>query len=151
LFKNKEAKNMKKLLSIFLIFLLTATISASATTNIQIEEKSTTAGPFTGEIGFLRSREWNKVGEISGTYNQRNRFLGFNGDWEITTGDYTGTTGTMQGGFGRNILLGSITISDSGRQAPIIGFIRFNQDAGEFAGRFMSVVGPALYFKGTFT
>jgi len=142
---------MKKLLSIFVIFLFIATVSASATTNIIIEEKTTAAGTFTGEIGFLRSREWNKVGEISGTYTQRNRFLGFNGDWEITTGDLTGTTGTMQGGFGRNILLGRITISDSGRQAPIIGFIRFNQDTGEFAGRFMSIVGPALYFKGTFT
>jgi len=151
LFKNKEAKKMKKLLSIFLIFLLTATITVSATTNSIIEEKQSTAGTFIGEIGFLRAREWNKVGDISGTYSQRNRFLGFNGGWEITTGDYTGTTGTMQGGFGRNILLGRITISDSGRQAPIIGFIRFNQDTGEFAGRFMSIVGPALYIKGTFT
>ena len=139
---------MKKLLSIFIIFLFLATISASATT---IQEKPTAAGTFTGEIGFLRSREWNKVGDISGTYTDRSRFLGFNGNWEITTGDYTGTTGTMQGGFGRNILLGRITISDSGRQAPIIGFIRFNQDTGEFGGRFMSIVGPALYFKGTFT
>jgi len=142
---------MKKLLPFFVIFILLATISASATSNIIIEEKQSTAGTFIGEIGYSRSREWNKVGEISGTYNQRNRFLGFNGGWEITTGDYTGTTGTMQGGFGRNILLGRITISDSGRQAPIIGFIRFNKDTGEFAGRFMSIVGPALYFKGTFT
>ena len=128
-----------------------AVISVSATTNISIEKKPTNAGTFTGEIGFLRSREWNKAGEISGTYTQRNRFQSFNGDWEITTGDYTGTRGTMQGGFGRNILLGRITLGDSGKQAPIIGFIRFNQDTGEFGGRFMSVIGPALYFKGTFT
>ena len=142
---------MKKLLSIFVIFLFIATISASATSKIIIEEKSITAGTFTGEIGYSRAREWNKVGEISGTYSQRNRFQSFNGDWEITTGDYSGTTGTMQGGFGRNILIGRIILGDSGRQAPIIGFIRFNQDTGEFGGRFMSIVGPALYFKGTFT
>ena len=144
---------MKKLLSIFVIFLFMATITVSATSNIQVEEKpSTTAGTFTGEIGYFRSsREWNKAGDISGTYSQRNRYYSFNGNWEITTGDYTGTTGTIQGGFGRNILLGRITLGDSGRQAPIIGFIRFNQDTGEFAGRFMSIVGPALYFKGTFT
>jgi len=142
---------MKRLLPFFVIFILLATISASATTNIQIEEKTTAAGTFTGEIGFLRSTEWNKAGEISGTYTQRNRFLGFNGNWEITTGNLTGTTGTMQGGFGRNILIGRITISNSGRQAPIIGFIGFRPDSGEFGGRFMSIVGPALYFKGTFT
>ena len=57
----------------------------------------------------------------------------------------------MQGGFGRNILLGRITLGDSGRQAPIIGFIGFRPGSGEFGGRFMSIVGPALYFKGTFT
>ena len=142
---------MKKLLSIFVIFLFIATISASATSKIIIEEKPTAAGTFTGEIGYSRSREWNKVGELSGTYTQRNRFYGFNGNWEITTGDLTGTTGTMQGGFGRNILLGRITLTDSGRQAPIIGFIGFRPDSGEFGGRFMSIIGPALYFKGTFT
>lgn len=137
---------MKRLLSIFVIFLLLATISVSATSNISIEIKPTT-GMFTGEIGYLRSREWNKAGEISGTYEQRNRFYTFNGDWEITTGQYTGTKGTMQGAFGRNILLGRITFSESGRQAPIIGF---RQDSGEFGGRFMSIIGPALYFKGNY-
>lgn len=142
---------MKKLLPIFVIFILLATITASATSAILIEEKPTTTGTFTGEIGYLRSREWNKAGEISGTYTQRNRFYNFNGDWEITTGQNTGTEGTMQGAFGRNILLGRITFSDSGRQAPIIGFIGFRQDTGEFGGRFMSVIGPALYFKGNYT
>ena len=141
---------MKKSLSIFVIFLLLATISISATSKILIEEKPTATGTFTGEIGYLRSREWNKAGEISGTYGQRNRFYTFNGDWEITTGQYAGMTGTMKGAFGRNILLGRITFSESGRQAPIIGFIGFRSDSGEFGGRFMSVIGPALYFKGIY-
>jgi hypothetical protein len=141
---------MKKSLSIFVIFILLATISISATSNISVEEKPSTAGIFTGEIGYLRSREWNKVGEISGTYGQRNRFYNFNGNWEITMGQYAGTKGTMKGAFGRNILLGRITFSESGRQAPIIGFIGFRPDTGEFGGRFMSVIGPALYFRGTY-
>jgi len=141
---------MKKSLSIFIIFILLATISISATSAITIEEKPTTTGTFTGEIGYLRSRELNKVGEISGTYEQRNRVYTFYGDWEMTTGQYAGTKGTMKGAFGKNILLGRITFSESSRQAPIIGFIDFRRDTREFGGRFMSIIGPALYFKGTF-
>jgi hypothetical protein len=65
-------------------------------------------------------------------------------------GQHSGKKGTMQGAFGRNILLGRITFSESERQAPIIGFVGFRPDEGEFFGRFMSVIGPALYFKGIY-
>ena len=141
---------MKKLLAIFVIFVFLGTVSVSAVSTISTEKKITKTGTFKGEIGYSESSEWKKVGELSGTYAQKNKYHAFTGDWEITVGQYAGTTGTMKGIFAKNILYGKITISESGKQAPIIGFIGFKKDTAQFGGRFMSVVGPALYFKGTY-
>ena len=145
---------MKKILVIFTILVLFGTISATALP-IKIEKSEITiisseTGNFQGEIGFPREGEWNKVGELSGTFNQRNRFYRIEGDWEITEGQQSGATGIINGFFVRNIIIGRITIDESGRKAPIIGFIRINEDEMTFGGRFMSIVGPALYFKGSF-
>lgn len=142
---------MKKLLAIISILMLLATISVSAIP-VLIEKKPVTtgSGTYSGEIGDIKSKEWIKVGELSGTYEQKNKFYKFEGNWKITEGDYAGSTGTMQGFFGKHILLGKITITESGKKAPIIGFIGFNETALTFKGRFMSIVGPALYFKGTY-
>ena len=142
---------MKKLIAIISILLMVGAISASANT-VLIKNKPVTldSGSFTGEIGYPQAQEWVKVGELSGTYEQKTKFYRFVGDWEITEGDYAGSTGTMIGGFGKHILIGKITITESGKKAPIIGFIGFNETASTFFGRFMSVVGPALYFKGTY-
>jgi hypothetical protein len=142
---------MKKILVLLALFILLGTISATAVT---IEERQTTpkpaqTGTFTGEVGYQKDGEWNKVGDLSGTYEQKNRFYKFNGNWEITVGEKTGS-GTMVGIFGKHILYGRITISESGKKAPIIGFIGVNQTSQQFIGRAMSIVGPALYFKGTY-
>ena len=142
---------MKKLLAVIAIFILLGTISVTATP-ILIENKSFTTGDrtYTGEIGYIESKEWKKVGELSGTYEKKNKFYKFEGNWEITEGKLAGSTGTMLGGFGKDILIGKITITESGKKAPIIGFINFNETTQIFKGRFMSVVGPALYFKGNY-
>ena len=143
---------MKKLLAIIIIFILFGTVSASAI-SVLGEKKSVTngSGNYSGEIGDFKSKEWFKIGELSGTYEQKNKFYRFDGSWEIIKGQYAGSTGTMQGIFGKHILYGKIIISESGKKAPIIGFIGFNETVKTFKGRFMSVVGPALYFKGTYT
>ena len=146
---------MKKILAIFAILILLGTISATAIP-IKIEKpKKTTitseTGNFEGEIGFFRDREWNKVGVLSGIFNQRNRFYRIEGDWEITEGRQADARGIINGFFVRNIVIGRITIDESGRKAPIIGFIRINEEEMTFSGRFMSLIGPALYFKGTFS
>jgi hypothetical protein len=144
---------MKKIISLMLILSLFGMISASAQI-IPIEKTLHTqdqgnTGDFLGEIGFIRNQQWNKVGELSGTYNQ-NRIVRINGNWIITEGEYAGTSGTMRGIIFRNFIFFRASV-DSGRTLPFIGFIRINEDESTFGGRFMSFVGPALYFKGTYT
>lgn len=142
---------MKKLLVIFTILIFFGTISASA---ISFSEqvlkplpKDDVTGTFEGEIGFPREGEWNAVGELSGTYTQRTRVSVIDGEWNLPERDATGTVKAI---FGRHILIGRITIDGEDRKAPIIGFIFFREETQEFGGRFMSIVGPALYFKGTY-
>ena len=145
---------MKKLLAIFAIFVLLGTTLATALPiTIEKTEKTPLAGEtgtFEGEIGHLQGGEWNAIGEISGTYELRNRFGIIDGEWEIIVGEQAGTTGILRVLFGRFILIGRITIDETGRKAPIIGFIFFEEETKKFGGRFMSLVGPALYFKGTY-
>ena len=143
---------MRKILVVLALFILLGTISATAVTieDTQTTPKPAQTGTFTGEIGYKKDGEWNKVGDLSGTYEQKNKFYRFEGTWEITVGEKTGS-GTMTGIFGKHILYGKITITESGKKAPIIGFIGFNTETQEFTGRAMSIVGPALYFKGTYT
>ncbi len=146
---------MKKLFAILLMFILIGTISATAiplsvqkTVQKPIPTKSET-GTFEGEIGYIKDGEWNAVGELSGTYKLRARFGTINGQWIITQRDQSGTLRAI---FGRNlnIILGRIKIDETGKIAPIIGFIGFREETNEFGGRFMSIIGPALYFKGTY-
>lgn len=141
---------MKKLFAIIAIFMLLGTISVSAVP-VLIEKKPVAmgSGSFVGEIGNMKSGEWKKWGDLSGTYEQKNLFYKFVGRWEITNGNLT-SNGTMRGIFGKHILIGKITIAESGKNAPIIGFIGFNETKLIFKGRFMSIVGPALNFKGTY-
>jgi hypothetical protein len=142
---------MKKLLSILAIFILLGTIFAIAVPAFVLKTPiKSSIGTFSGEIGYIKSKEWYTVGLLSGTFQQKNKFYRFNGTWEIIEGNYSGTTGTVFGFFGKNLLLGKITLDESGKKAPIIGFIGFNQSALKFGGRFISVIGPALYFKGTY-
>jgi len=142
---------MKKLLAIFTILIFFGTISASAinTTEqvLKTLEKDDVTGTFEGEIGFPQQGEWNAVGELSGTYQQRARVSVIDGEWSIPERDATGTVKAI---FGRHILIGRITIDGAERKAPILGFIFFREETQEFGGRFMSIIGPALYFKGTY-
>jgi hypothetical protein len=142
---------MKKLLTILAIFVILGTIYAtSVPASVLKTPINSGTGTFSGEIGYIKSKEWYTIGILSGTFEQKNKFHRFDGTWEITEGNYTGTTGTIVGFFGKNILLGKITLDESGKKAPIIGFIVINETSLKFGGRFMSIVGPALYFKGTY-
>ena len=146
---------MKKILVIFTLLVILGTISVTALP-IKIEKPEKTiitseTGNFEGEIGYPREGEWNAVGEISGTYQTRNRFIRYDGQWEITEGQQAGTTGTIVGFSVRIFIIGRITIDETGRKAPIVGFLRINEETKEFGGRFMSLIGTALYFKGTYS
>ena len=145
---------MKKYLVIFAIFIMFGTMSATALP-IMIEKPETRlldgeTGTLIGEIGYQIEGEWNKVGEISGTYELRKRIGIINGEWEIIEGEHAGETGTIDAIFGKIFLFGRITIHETGNKAPIVGFLFIKEDTHEFGGRFMSLIGPALYFKGTY-
>jgi hypothetical protein len=87
------------------------------------------------------------IGNISGTYDLRNRGGRFNGEWAISFQN-TSKSGTMRGAFMRRFILGRITIDSVNRTIPVIGFIRFTN--GSFVGRCMAPMGLALYFWGTY-
>lgn len=104
-------------------------------------------GIFEGNIGYKRQNQnATVVGTMNGTYEMRNRGGRFTGDWATEN-----RTGTLRGAFGRHFLVGRISTMVNGtqRSLPIIGFLYTNST--HFIGRFMSVVGPALYFWGTHT
>jgi hypothetical protein len=146
---------MKKLFILWLCVFLTSTAIVTASPFISIENLKIQTptfldptGNFDGSIGHGRQGNWTEVGLINGTYDLGNRFGRFNGEWAIDLQNRS-ATGTMRGGFGRHILIGRITIDGRDRGLPIIGFIGFRNES--FFGRFMSLIGPALYFQGTFT
>jgi|PlaIllAssembly_1097288.scaffolds.fasta_scaffold1211327_1 uncharacterized membrane protein len=139
---------MKKLLSILAIVILFA--SMSTVTSVSLSAISTT-GTFEGNIGYRTNGSWVPIGNISGSYTDVGwlgyRWGGFNGNWSINNGN---TTGSMQGRF-RLLIIGRIStvINGTQRQLPIIGFLG-SKPNGEFLGRVMSYVGPALYFWGNY-
>jgi len=142
---------MKKLFAILSIFIFLGAMSATAMPVSVHKLVQTTAagetGTFEGEIGYTKDKEWVAVGEMSGTYELRTRAGIMDGQWVITDKD---TSGTMKVIFTKHILIGRITIEETGKKAPIIGFIGFKEETNQFGGRFMSIVGPALYFQGTY-
>lgn len=104
-------------------------------------------GSFEGSIG-PRPRGNQTIGNISGTYELRNRGGRFNGECAITIQN-TSKSGTMRGVFIRIFLFGKVTIDEENRTVPIVGFIRHIN--GSFVGRFMAPTGPTLYFWGTYS
>jgi hypothetical protein len=142
---------LKKLIiiSLCLLFLgvsITAAIPGLTQQAIQKMPLAQT-GTFDGNIGYRRQgQNATIVGTISGAYELRNRSGRFTGDWAVKN-----QTGTFNGGFGRQILIGRISAMVNGTEKtlPIVGFIKV-QD-GQFIGRFIAPVGPALYFRGTYT
>jgi hypothetical protein len=139
---------MKKIAIISLCLLLGVSIAAAAPGVRQQQTTSlTTTGTFSGDITYQRpGPDATIVGTISGTYEMGNRSGRFTGDWATEN-----KTGTFRGGFGRHILLGRISMMVDGteKSLPIIGFIGAKD--GVFVGRAMSLIGPALYFKGNYT
>ncbi len=142
---------MIKKLSMVSLCLLIGVSIAAATPRIPQQTTETIVldptGTFDGNIGY-KQQDQNAtiVGTISGTYEIRNRGGIFTGDWvtENRTGIFTGV-------FGKNILIGKITIivNETEKSLPIVGF--YGGRNGQFIGRFMAPVGPALYFWGNYT
>ena len=139
---------MKKIAIISLCLLLGVSIAAAAP-GMRQQQTTTldTTGTFSGNLTYQRpGPNATIVGTISGNYTLRNRGGLFNGEWNTVN-----NTGTFRGRFGRHVLLGRISTMVNGTQKslPIIGFIGAKD--GVFVGRAMSLIGPALYFKGNYT
>jgi hypothetical protein len=142
---------MKKIMTVSLCLLFVSVSIAAAAPGLtsQTIDKLPLAvnGAFTANIGYRRQgQNATIVGTMNGTYEMRARGGRFTGDWATEN-----RTGTLRGGFGRHILLGRITTMVNGteRSLPVVGFLKA-QD-GQFIGRFMAPVGPALYFWGDYT
>ena len=141
---------VKKIAIISVCFLLGVSIAAAVPTLAQKTTQATTLDPtgtFDGNIGYkLKGQDATIVGTISGTYEIRDKGGIFSGDWATNN-----RTGTFRGVFGKNILFGMIaTMVDGTEQSlPIVGFYECKN--GQFIGRFMAPVGPALYFGGNYT
>ena len=142
---------MKKIITLSLCLLFVGVTVASAIPTLTSQSAKTTplfaGGTFMGSIGYKRpGQNATVVGIINGTYEMRARGGRFNGDWATEN-----RTGTLRGGFARHFLIGRITLMVNGteRTLPIVGFLRAVD--GQFIGRFMAPVGPALYFWGEYT
>jgi len=139
---------MKKIAIISLCLLLLGVSIAAAAPGMKQQQTTTlgTTGTFSGDITYQRpGPNATIVGTIAGNYTLKNRGGLFNGEWNTVN-----NTGTFRGRFGRHIFLGRISMMVNGteKSLPIIGFIGAKD--GGFIGRGMSLIGPALYFKGTY-
>jgi hypothetical protein len=143
---------MRKIL-VLIIGILIVGMSVSATIpSLDVRTlNNKTVTPITGSFeGTLGPRPHGNttVGTFSGTYELRNRGGRFTGDWNLSFQNKS-ASGTMRGVFARHFMFGRITIAETNKKAPIVGFLRGNNES--FAGRVMAPVGPALYFWGTYT
>lgn len=142
---------MKKILTLSICLLFIGVTAAAATPALTPEATKMTptfaGGMFVGSIGYKRQGEnATIVGTINGTYEMRARGGRFNGEWATEN-----RSGTLRGRFARHYLIGRVTLMVNGteRNVPIVGFLRAVD--GQFIGRFMAPVGPALYFWGDYT
>lgn len=144
---------MKKIatLSLCLLFIGVSLAAAAPGLTQQTKQLFTLdppTGTYEGYIGIPAHQGQNAtiVGEMNGTYQLLNRGGRFFGDWETEN-----RSGTMRGRFGAHLLIGRVSTMINGtmRSLPIIGFIRAHNNT--LFGRFMSFIGPALYFWGTYT
>ena len=143
---------MKKTVVILIGLLLlgisvTATIPSFAVQNMSTQTSATTSGTFQGSIG-PRPQGNKTIGFFSGTYELRSRGGRFTGDWDLSFQNKS-ASGKVNGIFTRQFIFGRITISETNKKAPIVGFLRANNET--IVGRVMAPVGPALYFWGTYT
>lgn len=142
---------MGKKIATISLYLLLGVLIFTATPSLTQQTTQTTTlnltGEFDGNIGYkLPDQEATIVGTISGTYEIRDKGGIFSGDWATDN-----RTGTFKGVFGKNILIGTIATQVDGteKSLPIVGFYR--EKNGQFIGRFMAPVGPALYCWGNYT
>jgi len=142
---------MVKKIAIISVCLLLGVSIATATPGFTQQIKSSTTlaltGTFDGNIGYKRpDQNATIVGMISGTYEIRDKGGIFTGDLVTEK-----RIGTFRGVFGRNILIGKFTtlVDGTEKSLPIVGF--YGDRNGQFIGRFMAPVGPALYFWGNYT
>jgi hypothetical protein len=142
---------MKKIAFVCVCLLfVSVSMTAAAPTLKQHTQRFTVdpTGTFEGYLGVPEHQGHNEtvVGIMNGTYWLRNRGGRFTATWETEN-----RTGALRGGFGRHLLIGRISTMVNGtqRSLPIIGFLKAQDN--EFIGRFMSYIGPALYFWGTYT
>ena len=143
---------MKKITIVSICLLLVGVSIAGATseTNQQVQKTPIlTMGTFNANLSKqIPGPNATIVGTVNGSYNgtqNRGRFMG---TW------YVGNqTGTFKGGYRKIFFIGLVRamVNGSVRNIPIIGFIRIVPTDHIIKGRFMAPVGPALYFKGTYT
>lgn len=135
------------MIGILLISMFLATTTSFAVQDLKTGALPSKTGSFEGSLG-PRPHGNQTVGTISGTYEHRTHGGRFNGDWNLSYQNIS-ASGTMKGRFARHIIIGRITITETNRTLPIVGFLRVNNET--FSGRVMAPVGPALYFWGTYT
>ena len=143
---------MKKLKTMTLVILLigmflATTIPSFAVQNLNHNAVLLTTGSFEGNLG-PRPHGNKTVGTFSGTYEVRARGGRFTGDWDLSFQNKS-ASGTMKGVFARHFIFGRITVAETNKRAPIVGFLRANNET--IVGRVMAPVGPALYFWGSYT
>jgi hypothetical protein len=149
-------KDMKKLVPIFVIFVLLGTmIVTSQTISVDRIEKTPfpiKTGNFEGEI-FAESEV---IGIISGTFafypiiKDGLAITKFNGIWEISVGEYAGTTGTVIGFGGKFFQFGRITIDGTGEKFSVISQISFNEINYRFSGNLKLILGSSFYTSGDY-
>jgi hypothetical protein len=127
-----------------LIVAMSVTVPSLAVQNINDQTTTATTGSFEGSLG-PRPHGNKTVGTFSGTYELRVRGGRFTGDWNLSFQNKS-ASGTMKGVFAKHFMFGRITVTETNKRAPIVGFLRVNNET--FVGRVMAPVGPALYYWG---
>jgi hypothetical protein len=143
---------MKKIIVIILCILMssisvTAAIPTITVQHLYDKNELMTTGSFSADLG-PRPYGNKTVGTLSGTYELRARGGRFTGDWNLSFQNKS-ATGTIKGVFAKHFIFGRITVTETNRKAPIVGFLRVNNES--IVGRVMAPVGPALYYWGSYT
>jgi hypothetical protein len=152
IFLRKGSERMKKIFVMMIGILVssisvTAAIPSFAVQNLNHNTVLLTTGSFEGNLG-PRPHGNKTMGTFSGTYELRARGGRFTGDWNLSFQNKS-ASGTMKGVFARHFIFGRITVAETNKRAPIVGFLRANNET--VVGRVMAPVGPALYYWGSYT
>ena len=148
---------MKKIAGIMIVCIMFSSFTAASAISINhevinLKNKSLLyyddwSGEFSGNIGYKdpNSEEPKIVATISGNFKIGEKACFFNG---VVTTENEGKSGSFKGLFNKHMLVGKIE-GEKG-SLKIVGFIGFKQEEHLFGGKFMSTVGPALYFWGDY-